>query len=135
MTGLDLFECCISTRSQHQSKRSTYSWILTLVHVNVAFIIPTLVMCIMYFRIFMAARTNSIRTRRNSSCSMTIEGVHQIKNNNGRANYLSVSNNNLDRSPSVSLFYLKSIFYGVVLIKNSHLDNSYFNFNFLFFKK
>ena len=120
MTGLDLFECCITTRSH--SKRSTYSWILTLVHVNVAFIIPTLVMCIMYLRIFMAARTNSIRTRRNSSCSMTIEGVHQIKNNcNSRANYLSVSNYNLDRSPSVILFYLKSVFYkNVQSVKSIH---------------
>ena len=97
VTGSDLFQCC--TNGHNSSKRSTYGWILTCFDVIMTFIIPTLVMCIMYFRIFIAARTNSIKTRRNSSCSMTIEGVHQIRNNGGT--YLSVSNNNLARSPSV----------------------------------
>ena len=73
-----------SSKNYHhfQRSRSTYSWILTLVIVSLAFIIPIMVMSVMYLRIFMAARTNSINTRRNSSCSMTFEGVHQIKKNN-----------------------------------------------------
>ena len=50
------------------------------IYLITAFILPMLLSFVIYCRIFVAARSNSIRTRRNSSCSMTQDGVflHQF---------------------------------------------------------
>lgn len=93
----DLFKTC-----SHGQPRSLYQFIILLVTTSVSFVLPLLILIIIYCRVFYAARSNSIRTRRNSSCSMTYEGVANPNNiHYGGGNYLGVSNNNLSRSPSV----------------------------------
>ncbi len=49
----------------------SYQYIADLVYLSLAFVLPILVILLIYFQIFIAARSNSIKTRRNSSCSMT----------------------------------------------------------------
>ena len=52
-----------------------YQFVANLVTLTLAYVIPIGAILVIYFRIFIAARSNSIKTRRNSSCSMTQEGV------------------------------------------------------------
>ena len=57
-----------------------YQFVANLLCLTLAYIVPIGVILVIYFRIFIAARSNSIKTRRNSSCSMTQEGVTQTHN-------------------------------------------------------
>ena len=57
-----------------------YQFVANLLCLTLAYIVPIGVILIIYFRIFIAARSNSIKTRRNSSCSMTQEGLTQTHN-------------------------------------------------------
>ena len=52
-----------------------YQFVANLLCLTLEYVIPIGAVLVIYFRIFIAARSNSIKTRRNSSCSMTQEGV------------------------------------------------------------
>jgi len=78
-----------------------YQFVANLVTLTLAYVIPIGAILVIYFRIFIAARSNSIKTRRNSSCSMTQEGVLSQNTQTIYNKYLDVSNYNLYRSPSM----------------------------------
>ena len=115
-----------SCAAEKGHQRSFYQLTITILYLLIAFLIPILLMVIIYLQIFVAARTNSIKTRRNSSCSMTNEGVmvHQLQPNQ---KYLCVSNNNLVvRSPSTkssNLLHLTSNLRASMRSKLSHASN------------
>merc|ERR1712038_1209252 len=80
-----------------------YQFVANLLCLTLEYVIPIGAVLVIYFRIFIAARSNSIKTRRNSSCSMTQEGVLSHNTQQSMYNkYLDVSNyGNLYRSPSM----------------------------------
>ena len=47
-----------------------YQFVANLVTLTLAYVIPIGAILVIYFRIFIAARSNSIKTRQNSSCSI-----------------------------------------------------------------
>ena len=71
-----------------------YQFVANLLCLTLEYVIPIGAVLVIYFRIFIAARSNSIKTRRNSSCSMTQEGV--LSNNTvcifiKKFNYINLS--------------------------------------------
>lgn len=99
-----------------------------LLYFSLAFVLPIGLIFIIYCQIFIAARSNSIKTRRNSSCSMTQEGVNQ--HHQVYSKYLDVSNNNTDlsRSPSMrsttsNILHLTSNLRASMRSKLSHASN------------
>ena len=55
---------------------------VAMIYASVTFILPFLLLCFCYTRIFCAAHENSVKTRRNSVCSATFE---TLNNNNNSA--------------------------------------------------
>lgn len=92
----DLFAAC------KNRTRTFYQVASGLTVISLTFVLPLCLLVVIYCRVFCAARDNSIRTRRNSACSMTMEGVGNA-NNYSTGNFLGVgsSNVNLSRSPSM----------------------------------
>ena len=79
----------------------TYQFVVDVLYIIFAFILPIVAIFAIYCQIFIAARSNSIKTRRNSSCSMTQEpnATNQIYTA-GKYLQVETNNNNLSRSPS-----------------------------------
>ena len=108
-----------------QEGRSLYQLIVRIIYLVITFLLPILLMVGIYLQIFVAARSNSIKTRRNSSCSMTQEGV-LVNHLHANTKYLTVSNNNLVRSPSTkssNLLHLTSNLRASMHSKLSHASN------------
>ena len=108
-----------------QKERSTYQLTVRIIYLVITFVLPILAMVGIYLQIFVAARSNSIKTRRNSSCSMTQEGV-LVNHLHTNTKYLTVSNNNLVRSPSTkssNLLHLTSNLRASMHSKLSHASN------------
>ncbi len=78
----------------------TYHVVSTLTIVILAFILPVCILIITYGRVFLAARENTIKTRRNSSCSLVQDGMPTAAHTSVPVmrgqKFLSVSNNNLN---------------------------------------
>ena len=105
--------------------RSFYQLTVRIMYLVIAFLLPILAMMVIYLQIFVAARSNSIKTRRNSSCSMTQEGV-MVNHLHANTKYLGVSNNNLVRSPSTkssNLLHLTSNLRASMRSKLSHASH------------